>query len=173
LEKDSLLNTCIRVICGLEFDFLLLTRYPEALELKYVYWLEIKATTNFNKLPVPNTQYGVYLIFKTSNSWKGLDTVLHASVTDTMDAHCQPIMSYVCLKPKKGQQNIGLPEKSGDGWMELELGRFYCDDNTRDREVDVTLFDPNRNNNKKVNEKKGLIIAGIEFRPLKQPDTNS
>jgi Phloem protein 2 len=77
------------------------------------------------------------------------------------------------LKTKKRAAKYWMPEKRGDGWMELELGRFYCDDNTRDREVDVTLFNPNSNNKNKVKEKKGLIISGIDFRPVKQPDTNS
>jgi Phloem protein 2 len=48
-----------------------------------------------------------------------------------------------------------------DGWMELELGHIYCDDGTRDTEVAVSLMETDDEN-----EKGGLIVAGIEVRPI-------
>jgi Phloem protein 2 len=126
-------------------------------ELKSVLRLHIEATTNFNRMPAPGTQYGVYLIFKIMNSWKGLDTELRASVTTNMDDP-NPIelrkMKSVCLIEQQREGQGGLDE-----WREVKLGEFFCDYNTRNQQVKVTLMDLI------LNKKTGLIIAAIEFRP--------
>lgn len=50
-------------------------------------------------------------------------------------------------------------EDREDGWMEIKLGEFYVD-SEENGEVQVQLLDTSRNLN------SGLIVEGIEFRPL-------
>jgi Phloem protein 2 len=128
---------------------------------KPVFFLHIEGKTNFSILPRA-TEYDVYLIFKTAMNWTGLDTVLRASVklinTDVN------VTREVRLKGNAQQ----TPWSGDDRWMELKLGQFICDDNTRDQEVVVTLEDPKNKPELEagLEGKKGLIIAGIELRPV-------
>ncbi|KAK4725944.1 hypothetical protein R3W88_030861 [Solanum pinnatisectum] len=52
-----------------------------------------------------------------------------------------------------------LPFKRADGWMELKMGDFF-NDAGEDGYVDARLMET-----KKLNEKGGLIVQGVEFRP--------
>jgi Phloem protein 2 len=59
-----------------------------------------------------------------------------------------------------------IEQQGGPGaWMEVKLGEFFCDYNTRDQQVKVTLVDPDNADQNKVKQKVGLIIGGIQFRP--------
>lgn len=69
----------------------------------------------------------------------------------------------VCVEPKVPQSYdkcMGLPVLRWDGWMEVELGQFYSYD-AANREVVIGFKETNNNN-----PKRGLIVAGIELRPI-------
>jgi Phloem protein 2 len=128
-------------------------------ELLKVWWLEITARIRFDEL-LPETNYAAHLIFKTTPNSRGLDAFQVAMVS----SGSLQWKKVVCLKPRvmrSRNKTIGLPVKRLDGWMELELGRIYCDDGTRDTEVAVSLMETDDEN-----EKGGLIVAGIEVRPI-------
>lgn len=106
-----------------------------------------------------NRNYGAYLIFQTEKNSKGLDAILESMVSVGIENDTR----YVCLKPTtRTPSNAGLPIKRSDGWMELELGTFECDNATGDKEAEIIIQDKTGSKN----EKKGLKIAGIEFRPI-------
>ncbi|KAJ4781881.1 F-box protein PP2-B11 [Rhynchospora pubera] len=134
-------------------------RFPEVAELLKVWWLEIKARISFSELS-PETNYTAHLIYKTAESSTGLDTFQEATVSfGTLQWK-----KVVCLKPRVARPRnkcIGLPKERPDGWMELELGQFYCDDGTGDREVEVCLMETNDDV-----KKSGLTVAGLEVRPF-------
>ncbi|KAF3338399.1 hypothetical protein FCM35_KLT17236 [Carex littledalei] len=133
--------------------------FTEVAELLQVWWLEVHARINFENLST-ETEYAVYLIFKTTPSSYGLDTIQEASVSVGSLSR----KKFVCSKPSDETSlftQIGLPVNRPDGWMELELGQFNCDHGTSDQEVVVGFKETNDNN-----EKSGLIIAGIELRPI-------
>ncbi|XP_078150768.1 F-box protein PP2-B10-like [Carex rostrata] len=134
-------------------------RFPEVAELLKVHWLEIKARINLDGF-IPETNYAAHLIFKIKSNTCGLDTLQKASIS--MGGH--KWKKIVCIKPRVARPRnkcIGLPVKRSDGWMEIELGQFYCNDGTGNQEV-VISFKENNDNIKK----SGLIIAGIEVRPI-------
>lgn len=137
---------------------MLIIRFEEAACLLNVSWLEIKARINFHKLSA-KTKYAAYLIFRTKPDSKGLGTVQKASVS--IDE--EKLTRNVCLKPTEETPHNTDTEWpiERDGWMELELGDFYCDGVTRDKEAVVSIKEIDNNM-----EKSGLIVAGIEIRPI-------
>lgn len=60
-------------------------------------------------------------------------------------------------------RNVEEPKERGDGWSEVELGKFYinngeaCDDGD---EIEITIMETQMGH-----WKSGLIIQGIEIRP--------
>ncbi|XP_006360349.1 F-box protein PP2-B1-like isoform X1 [Solanum tuberosum] len=55
-----------------------------------------------------------------------------------------------------------LPEKRTDGWLEVEIGKFYNGESGDDNgDVEARLLD-----SRPFHAKVGLIIEGIEFRPI-------
>ncbi|KAF3336544.1 F-box protein PP2-B10 [Carex littledalei] len=133
------------------------TRFTELAELLQVWWFSIKARKNFLELSA-NTKYGVYLIFRTKQDSEGLDAIQKASVS----VGRKGLKKYVCLKPTTAMPpSIGLPIKRSDGWTELELGQFECDNATGDKDAVISIEET-----KDDNKKTGLIVAGIEIRPI-------
>ncbi|KAJ1695710.1 hypothetical protein LUZ63_012408 [Rhynchospora breviuscula] len=132
-------------------------RFPEVLELLKVWWFDIKVRINFVLLS-PETNYAAYLIFRTMAHSEGLDSFQEASVfSDGLRSKIVCIKPRVAISPNDG---IGLPVERPDGWMELELGQFYCNQTTN-REVVVCLKETNGNI-----KKSGLIVAGVEVRHI-------
>ncbi|CAM0942962.1 unnamed protein product [Alopecurus aequalis] len=60
------------------------------------------------------------------------------------------------------EENVGLPVKRADGWMEVELGEFLNDGDDEDGEVSFSLMEI-----KGGHWKSGLIVQGIEIRRKK------
>ncbi|XP_078150769.1 F-box protein PP2-B11-like [Carex rostrata] len=133
------------------------SRFEEVVGLLKVHWLEIQETISFIRITAETT-YAAYLIFKTTPNSICLDTLQEASVS----VGDLQLKKDVCIKPRvpnpRNKCNA-FPINRSDGWMELELGQFYCDGHGG--EVVVSLRDINIKN-----EKNGLIVAAIEVRPI-------
>lgn len=136
----------------------LIIRFTEAAELLQVTWFEIKGTLKWEQLSV-ETNYAAHLIFKTTQNSTGLDTFQEASVS-VGSLQRKKVVSINPRLVRPRDKCIGLPIKRWDGWMEMELGQFYCDGGTG--EV-VISFSENSHQNEL---KSGLIVAGIEVRPI-------
>nr|XP_009799504.1 PREDICTED: F-box protein PP2-B10-like [Nicotiana sylvestris] len=54
-----------------------------------------------------------------------------------------------------------LPEKRTDGWLEVEIGNFYNGEGDDNGDVEARLLD-----SRPFHAKCGLIIVGLEFRPI-------
>ncbi|GAB4839526.1 hypothetical protein Ancab_029052 [Ancistrocladus abbreviatus] len=119
--------------------------FPEVVEAIALWVLRVKGQIEA-KLLSPNTNYGVYLLYKFKAESMGLKAVpLKASVLG---------VSTTCYFESE------LPEsyQSGDGWKEVEMGRFF--NHGHDNFVVTMVLE-------QVDGKKyGLIIEGIEIRPL-------
>lgn len=102
------------------------------------------------------TNYAAYLVFRLSDSPYGLDS------TKTM-------VRFVNRESDEDAENGGnmvslldsneLRRWRNDGWMEVEMGRFY-NDGVDDGDVEARLAQI-----WEMNWKSGLIVQGIEFRP--------
>ncbi|XP_078150742.1 uncharacterized protein LOC144546079 [Carex rostrata] len=129
------------------------SRFVEALEALQVWVLRVEAKIKLDQLS-PETNYAAHLIFKTKPNSKGLHEYQRALIYS--DGYRWE--KNVCISPgvvRPGNKCNVYPVKRSDGWMEIELGQFYCDGDAS--EVGVCLEEANTNN-----KKTGLIISGIE-----------
>ncbi|XP_078150772.1 F-box protein PP2-B10-like [Carex rostrata] len=116
--------------CGLVIGTLISTiphtLFSEVALLLAVRQLEVKATIYFQEL-LPETNYAVYLIFKTTPDSEGLDLMQNALVyMDECEWTRDVCVNPTVLRPLR-RCNVYPVNRLTDGWMELELGQFYCD----------------------------------------------
>ncbi|KAG4983394.1 hypothetical protein AAZX31_10G141400 [Glycine max] len=136
------------------------SRFKEVAELRTVSWLEIQGKIG-TRILTPNTSYGVYLIMKTSHREYGLDSVA-CEVSIAVDNKVkQSGRVYLCQNEKDEnnlkKESIGIPMRREDGWMEIEMGEFFCGE--ADEEVLMSLMEVG------YQLKGGLIVEGVEIRP--------
>ncbi|WMV56795.1 hypothetical protein MTR67_050180 [Solanum verrucosum] len=134
------------------------SRFAEVAKLKKVSWLEIQGKIDSRRLS-KRTKYVAYLVFKLEDKFYGLETV-NAVVrfVDSVSKKDAEKQASVVHFAGRGPRET-LPFKRADGWMELKMGDFF-NDAGEDGYVDARLMET-----KKLNEKKGLIVQGVEFRP--------
>ncbi|PHT62480.1 hypothetical protein T459_33697 [Capsicum annuum] len=156
------------------------SRFPEGVELIMVCWLEIKGKINTRMLS-PRTTYGAYLIVNLADRAFGLDS-LPSEVSVNVDNHESKGIVYLRrnyannrkqelemvlmrhrVETLRSRVDTGGQERSlcerEDGWLEVELGEFYCD-GVNHKEVTMCLKEV-----KGEHLKGGLIIEGVELRP--------
>lgn len=115
-----------------------------------------------------DTTYGAYLVFKLAEEYDGLESAI-AVVRVVDDGGVGDVEEHMNVHLHLQQANAGydhldqrgtLPVRRDDGWMEVEMGRFYNgqqDDSEAEaqlRGIDAHYW------------KSGLIVEGIEFRPI-------
>ncbi|KAK4424585.1 F-box protein PP2-B15 [Sesamum alatum] len=138
--------------------------FPEIVELVMVCWLEIHGRIDISMLS-PNTSYGAYLIIQLLDRAFGLDTVLCEVSIEIGDHRMQRPIHLTRDKcrgegsgvSRKGEEDV--VRTRGDGWLEVELGEFY--NNGREKEVKMWFRET-----KGVHLKGGLLVEGIELRPI-------
>ncbi|KAL7619154.1 putative F-box protein PP2-B12 [Lactuca sativa] len=150
------------------------SRFSKVAELLAVCWLEIKG--NFRtKMLTSATSYAAYLVYNIGEISHGLDftgktLVRHVGGDDDDD----DVAKTVYLKPPKTGGGLqdgcrdgevmmmgGGPQRRVDGWMEIELGRFYNGENAIDDEVEMCFMET-----RQLHWKSGLIVEGIDIRPI-------
>ncbi|XP_041017185.1 F-box protein PP2-B15-like [Juglans microcarpa x Juglans regia] len=154
------------------------SRFAEVAELRTISWLEILGLLN-TKLLSPRTLYGTYLILHFANRAYGLDTLpsevslevgnvvksqgtVYLSRCDSKKQSNSERLCCVrsCRRSKFCSAEKQVPVERKDGWMEIELGQFY-NDQQGDEEVRMCLKEV-----KGEHLKGGLIVEGIELRPI-------
>ncbi|CAM0913815.1 unnamed protein product [Alopecurus aequalis] len=153
-------------------------RFLEAAKLLGVWWLEIRGKINSMMLS-HNLTYAAYMVFKLADD--GFDLLdfpfQEASVSAGSDSKRQVcLQSYMEVGddgvPLKHiltssdptyhhpevplTDDIILPRKRADGWIEVELGDFYNEEGYND-EVSFRLIETKE-------WKHGLVVWGIEIR---------
>ncbi|KAL0367424.1 UNVERIFIED_CONTAM: F-box protein PP2-B11 [Sesamum radiatum] len=135
--------------------------FQEVAELKSVWWLDIRGRINTTMLS-PHTLYSALLVFKLADQYSGLEqnnaSVRFVNFQSDEEAERRALTVHL----QDVENVIGqTPVSRGNGWMEVEIGEFYIQD-WDDGEVEGRLFQT-------VNQtrvKRGLIVEGIEFRPV-------
>lgn len=140
-----------------------------------IWWLEIYGVINTRMLS-KNTTYGAYLVVKLANRAFGLD-LLPSEVSIEFGDYKSTRITYLrgiseCKKQDMEHDFMGhkidgssdceaeecILHMRDDGWLEVEMGEFYCDGN--DREVKMSFKEV-----KGEHLKGGLLVEGIEIRP--------
>ncbi|CAN1858908.1 F-box protein PP2-B10 [Linum perenne] len=141
------------------------TRFSEVLELRTICWLQIQARFP-TKFLSPNTTYAAYLVVRLADRAYGLDTLpSHVSVKVGFFESKGEVfllgsggMRRRVVSLKFGDE---VPVEREDGWLEVELGRFYNEGGCGSgEEMEMCLKEVDG-----VHLKGGLIVEGIEIRP--------
>ena len=127
----------------------------------------------------PKTVYSAYLVVKIADRAYGLDFLPSEASIEVGDfksqskvylsrsegrkkllghAHFQSRIASLRSRPLLQKEGEAICERE-DGWMEIELGRFF-NDGSDDKEVKISLKEV-----KGQHLKGGLIVEGIEIRP--------
>lgn len=133
---------------------LLQSRFAEVSELVMVCWLEVSAIMNTRMLS-RNTYYGAFLVVKFANRAFGLDNLPSEVLIEVGDSRYE---GTICLCHSKSSDRI---RERSDGWMEIEIGCFHTYDGSIEQQVKMSLKEV-----KGVHLKGGLIVEGIEVRPM-------
>ncbi|CAN6362985.1 unnamed protein product [Urochloa humidicola] len=142
------------------------SRFATCAELLAVCWLDI-AGTIASRMLSGDTRYAAYLVFKMDDDCYGLDSPLQvASVSIGEDTSTHPVRLQIHAGEEENdatEQEVPprLPLERPDGWMEVELGDWY-NHGSDDIEVCASVKETTYGGN----WKKGLIIQGLEIRPI-------
>ncbi|KAJ1700315.1 hypothetical protein LUZ63_000094 [Rhynchospora breviuscula] len=134
--------------------------FQEAAHLVGDYWVEIQATINLNRFSA-NTTYAAYLIFHALRNYN------KAVSFDEFDKEVftKPIMERLSdddtelFEEREGEQ---YEPEQGNKWRELKLGQFHCNNPDQNQQV-VVVYVKETDDYK---EKRGLLIAAIQLRPI-------
>lgn len=111
------------------------------------------------------TNYAAYLVFKVSEKYHGLESsnAMVRFVNQESEDEAEERATTVILAARAPRNLKGrLPEKRDDRWLEVEIGKFYNGESGDDNgDVEARLLD-----SRPFHAKCGLIIEGIEFRPI-------
>uniref|UniRef100_A0A7N1A935 Uncharacterized protein n=1 Tax=Kalanchoe fedtschenkoi TaxID=63787 RepID=A0A7N1A935_KALFE len=137
------------------------TRYAVA-ELLDVNMLDISGRINTSRLS-PGIQYTAYLVFKLQDDHQGFDSSPPAEAYVGV-AGGEQGLTKVSLVPRTDQTGSEVAdeypeERYYDGWTEVVLGEYLVKE---DQEVELEIGLKEISGN--CNEKKGLVILGIEMK---------
>lgn len=133
-------------------DTCIIYRFSEVARLNRLWWLDIKACISTNNLS-PGTIYAAYLVYQLSEIRSGLaktPIVLRINYRQRTVVR----LYSVILDP--------MPQRArhrGDGWMEIEMGQFFNEQGNYHDVVECSITEVS-------NLKSGLIVEGIELRPI-------
>ncbi|XP_021733788.1 putative F-box protein PP2-B12 [Chenopodium quinoa] len=154
------------------------SRFPETAQLNSVCWLDIKGRIPIKFLS-SDTTYGVYFVFqKVVHSFAGFYGPVKASVLEfdqEEQSKSNEDHSVVANDYYLGEQEFDeptcwldgdeLPVERGDGWMEIEMGRYDVGSGVEafDERVvlEMALMEV-----EDLRWKSGVLVQGIELRPL-------
>ncbi|KAI7733349.1 hypothetical protein M8C21_004476 [Ambrosia artemisiifolia] len=135
------------------------SRFAEVGILRQVWWLDIRGKISSGMLS-PKTTYVAYLVFRiTRDSW-GLSRP-GKTIVRFGGAIYEKLNVYLQQPRTRGRPQTQAHSGAlrNDGWMEIELGEFYCDDG-EEGEVRMAFEEHDCDQ-----FKGGLIVEGIELRP--------
>ncbi|XP_059293122.1 F-box protein PP2-B10-like [Lycium ferocissimum] len=137
------------------------SRFPEVAFLNSVDLLDIRGKIGTRALS-SRTSYAAYLVFKISERYHGLESTnaMVRFVNQESEDQAEERATTVILAARAPRHLKGrLPEKRTDGWLEVGIGNFELRDDNGD--VEARLLD-----SRPFHAKCGLIIEGVEFRPI-------
>ncbi|CAH1436326.1 unnamed protein product [Lactuca virosa] len=130
--------------------------FPEVCILREGYSLGIQGKIASEMLS-QKTTYVAYLVFRTTRDTRGLAVPAKTKVSfGGIEIESENV--YL-RRPQFQQENYVFPCLRNDGWMEMKLGEFECNEGD-DGEVEMAFEEVTQRN-----WKSGLIVEGIELRP--------
>ncbi|XP_073025987.1 putative F-box protein PP2-B2 [Primulina eburnea] len=130
------------------------SRFSEVAELTVVSWFGIRGCIKTEMLSF-DTDYAAYLVFTTNSTTFGFDDVPAEAYVGIKGFEMKKRSVYL-----KGDTDTEFLTQREDGWMEVELGECFVKGG--EDVIVMTLLEV-----KRLNQKRGLVIQGMEIRPKK------
>lgn len=132
-----------------------LFRFSEVAKLRSMGWIHIQGKIKTEILS-KNTMYAAYLVFllESKEGLRSSNTVLRLTPNENSNKN------GIKKERIESRETGKIAKMRGDGWLEIEMGRFY-NSSEDEGEVEAWLTEINS-----PYDKSGLIVHGIEFRPL-------
>ncbi|XP_019181489.1 PREDICTED: putative F-box protein PP2-B12 isoform X3 [Ipomoea nil] len=148
------------------------SRFSKVASLRSICRLDIRGKIGAQMLS-ETTNYAAYLVFRLVDNPYGSEpanaVVRFASRESVEEAEMRANRVILCggqFKRRGFTREFGggnrrqVCRERSDGWMEVEMGRFFVDGGVDDGDVEARLIET-----LDLNWKSGLIVEGIEFRP--------
>ncbi|PRQ41595.1 putative phloem protein [Rosa chinensis] len=148
------------------------SRFEEVAKLRVVGWFEIRGRIATRMLS-PSTLYKAYLVYKFNErpwTFDNHPTAVAVSARSYgFDYECPSLSemveggelkytAFLAQPEREISEETRLPDKRADGWLEMELGEYFCD-GEEDVELEMICCEINSSG------KCGIIVQGIEVRP--------
>ncbi|XP_047951284.1 F-box protein PP2-B11-like [Salvia hispanica] len=132
-----------------------MSRFSEVAKLRSMGWIHIQGKIKTEILS-KNTMYAAYLVFllESKEGLRSSNTVLRLTPNENSNKN------GIKKERIESRETGKIAKMRGDGWLEIEMGRFY-NSSEDEGEVEAWLTEINS-----PYDKSGLIVHGIEFRPL-------
>nr|AEJ72553.1 hypothetical protein [Malus domestica] len=105
------------------------SRFEEVAELRSVWWLEIRGNIE-TRILSPSRVYQAYLVFKLSATADGFDRDDSLKVTVGLLGEEEVSSKRAVFLDQEevpvGTSETQYPKKRTDGWLEMEMGEFFC-----------------------------------------------
>ncbi|KAD4384977.1 hypothetical protein E3N88_25145 [Mikania micrantha] len=133
------------------------SRFEDVVEILLYHEFRIKCDVE-TQLLSSDTSYACFLVFKLSEKCHGLKCPVKAR--DLLPAYANQRTKIICFRtPSEANLNKikWIPEQREDGWMEVIIWETISDRNNIPMDLKLITFQGTMS---------GLIISGIEFRPI-------
>ncbi|XP_058103430.1 uncharacterized protein LOC131246999 [Magnolia sinica] len=126
--------------------------FPEVAELILVWWFNLSGSIDMAALS-PGTMYTVrFIVRHTAHHYGWQHAPVNLSLHVKNNPHAQT-RKVLMLPDQEG--SVLQPSVENNGWMEVEVGEFFCDG---DGEVEFRMYELHE-------YKEGIMVMGVEIRP--------
>ncbi|PWA91734.1 protein kinase-like domain, Phloem protein 2-like protein [Artemisia annua] len=136
------------------------SRFQEVIELLPQKIFHIKCTIKSQMLS-PYTEYACYLVFKRSDKYEGLHSPVKVHDVLHHENNKAEFLYFITPSPLNIHDTTRVPNQRKDGWMEIQLWKFYSYSAFKDDSLSMNMKFTNLEGTM-----SGLVVCGLEFRPM-------
>ncbi|PWA35928.1 protein kinase-like domain, Phloem protein 2-like protein [Artemisia annua] len=109
----------------------------------------------------PNTEYVCYLVFKLSEKCEGLHCPVEVRDVLHKENNEAEFVYFITPSPLNINGITRVPKQREDGWMEIQVWKFNSAHEFKDDSLSMNMKFTSHEGTM-----SGLIVCGLEFRPL-------
>ncbi|GJS60803.1 kinase-like domain, phloem protein 2-like protein [Tanacetum coccineum] len=136
------------------------SRFQEVIEVLPQHIFHIKCTIKIQMLST-YAEYTCYLVFKLSDKHEGLDCPVNVRDVFHQENNKAEFLYFITPSPLNIHDITRVPKQREDGWMEIQLWKFYSNSEFKDDSLSMNMKFTSHEG-----PMSGLIVCGLEFRPL-------
>ncbi|GKB08030.1 kinase-like domain, phloem protein 2-like protein [Tanacetum coccineum] len=139
------------------------SRFQEVIELlpQQVFYINCTFRSQMLSLDM-DTEYVCYLVFKISEQYQGLhNPVKVRDLLSQENEHAESFIYFITPNQLNIHDFSGVPKQRKDGWMEIQVWKFNSTHQLKDDSLSINMKFTSHEG-----PMSGLIVCGLEFRPL-------